>query len=102
MSMIHIGIIILVVFVGRFKNHIIKKILIMKKKLCVIIGVGPGNGTVFASRFSKEGYHLALLARSTDLTNQLAKELVNASAYECDVSKSDSIQNPFFWTLNSF
>ena len=36
----------------------------MEKKVCVVIGVGPGNGAAFATRFSKEGYHLALLARS--------------------------------------
>ena len=63
----------------------------MEKKVCVIIGVGPGNGAAFATRFSKEGYHLALLARSSDLINHLAKELGNANAYECDVSNEDSI-----------
>lgn len=67
----------------------------MKKSVCVISGVGPGNGAAFASRFAKEGYHLALLARSSDLIKQLADKLGNAYAYECDVSDSDSIHKTF-------
>lgn len=67
----------------------------MEKKVCVIIGVGPGNGAAFAARFSKEGYHLALLARSNDLINHLAKELGNAHTYVCDVSNSESIHKTF-------
>ncbi|VEB37549.1 SDR family NAD(P)-dependent oxidoreductase [Legionella cherrii] len=67
----------------------------MGKKVCVIVGVGPGNGAAFASRFSKEGYHLALLARSKSFTTELANKLVNAYPYECDVSHSDSIQSTF-------
>jgi NAD(P)-dependent dehydrogenase (short-subunit alcohol dehydrogenase family) len=67
----------------------------MKKKVCVVVGVGPGNGAAFASRFSKEGYHLALLARSNTLINKMVEELGNAQAYECDVSNSDSINKTF-------
>jgi NAD(P)-dependent dehydrogenase (short-subunit alcohol dehydrogenase family) len=67
----------------------------MEKQVCVIVGVGPGNGAAFASRFAQEGYHLALLARSDNLTKQLAAELKHAHAYECDVEDSDSIQKAF-------
>lgn len=63
--------------------------------MCVIVGVGPGNGAAFASRFAQEGYHLALLARSDKLTKQLAAELKHAHAYECDVEDSISIQKAF-------
>src|SRR5215216_7377882 len=65
------------------------------KKLCVIVGVGPGNGAAFASRFARESYQLALLARSEEFTNHLALELKNAKAYACDVSQQDSIQQTF-------
>jgi len=65
------------------------------KKVCVIVGVGPGNGAAFAARFAKEGYQLALLARSNDFTSKLALELKNAKAYACDVSKADSIKQTF-------
>ncbi|MES2217354.1 MAG: SDR family NAD(P)-dependent oxidoreductase [Pseudomonadota bacterium] len=67
----------------------------MKKSLCVIIGVGPGNGSAIATRFAKEGYHLALLARTTTLSAKLADELGNANAYECDVSDENSIKQVF-------
>jgi NAD(P)-dependent dehydrogenase (short-subunit alcohol dehydrogenase family) len=65
------------------------------KKLCVIVGVGPGNGAAFASRFAKEDYQLALLARSDEFTKNLALDLKNAKAYACDVSQQDSIKQTF-------
>ena len=49
----------------------------MEKAVCVIVGAGTGNGAAFAARFSKEGYHLALLARSRDLIKKLSSELEN-------------------------
>ncbi|HHT0591787.1 TPA: SDR family NAD(P)-dependent oxidoreductase [Legionella anisa] len=67
----------------------------MTKKVCVIVGVGPGNGAAFASRFSKEGYHLALLARTKTFSNELADKLGNAYAYECDVGHSNSVEKTF-------
>lgn len=67
----------------------------MKKSVCVIVGVGPGNGAAFAARFATAGYHLALLARSGKFINVLADKLGNASPYECDVTNSDSIQTVF-------
>lgn len=67
----------------------------MERAVCVIVGVGPGNGSAFAARFAKEGYHLALLARSSTLTEQLTAELENAHAYECDVEDNHSIQRTF-------
>ncbi len=67
----------------------------MKKPVCVVVGVGPGNGAAFASRFAKEGYHLALLARSGHFIKPLAAKFENAYAYECDVENSDSINKTF-------
>lgn len=64
----------------------------MVKPVCVIVGVGPGNGAAFATRFSKEGYRLVLLARSHEFINELASGIENASAYECDVTDGNSIQ----------
>lgn len=67
----------------------------MNKPVCVIVGVGPGNGAAFAARFAEAGYQLALLARSTHLIQSLAVELKNAKAYECDVSDPASILQVF-------
>jgi len=67
----------------------------MQKKVCVIIGVGPGNGAAFASRFAKAGYQLALLARTTDFSKQLVASFDHAKVYGCDVKDSDAITQTF-------
>ncbi len=67
----------------------------MKQSVCVIVGVGPGNGAAFARRFSKEGYTLALIARHTEYINTLAKELSHAHAYACDVTDANSVSQTF-------
>lgn len=66
-----------------------------KKRVCAVVGVGPGNGAAFARRFARDGYRVALLARSTELTSALAKELPDARAYACDVSDAASIARAF-------
>jgi NAD(P)-dependent dehydrogenase (short-subunit alcohol dehydrogenase family) len=64
-------------------------------KTCAVVGIGPGNGAAFARRFSRAGYQLALLSRSTELSEQLATELGNARAYSCDVTSAEQIQASF-------
>jgi NAD(P)-dependent dehydrogenase (short-subunit alcohol dehydrogenase family) len=58
-----------------------------KKPVCVVVGVGPGNGSAFARRFAAEGYAVALVARSTGLTSTLAQELPVARAYPCTTAR---------------
>jgi NADP-dependent 3-hydroxy acid dehydrogenase YdfG len=53
----------------------------MSVPVCVIVGVGPGNGAAFARRFSRAGYHVALLARSRDVLDTLVAELAGTYAY---------------------
>ena len=43
----------------------------MTQPVCVVTGVGPGNGTAFARRFAAEGYRVAMLARSEPLLREL-------------------------------
>jgi NAD(P)-dependent dehydrogenase (short-subunit alcohol dehydrogenase family) len=66
-----------------------------KKKVCVVVGVGPGNGAALARRFAKEGYAVALLARTTETSEPLAKSLEDARAYVCDVSDAGSVAHAF-------
>lgn len=56
--------------------------------LCVVVGVGPGNGAAFVRRFAEEGYRVAMIARSVELMTALANEL-EAAAYQCDVGKNE-------------
>jgi NAD(P)-dependent dehydrogenase (short-subunit alcohol dehydrogenase family) len=40
------------------------------RKVCAILGVGPGNGLSFANRFANAGYEVALCARTLDVANR--------------------------------
>ena len=63
--------------------------------VCVVVGVGPGNGAAFARRFAREGYRVALLARSRGPLEELARTLEGARAYPCDVADAASIATTF-------
>lgn len=58
----------------------------MNKPVCVVVGVGPGNGAAIARQFASNGYAVALLARSTKFTSTLARDLDAAAVYACDVT----------------
>ena len=65
------------------------------KKVCVVVGVGPGNGAALGRRFSKQGYAVALLARTTETSGPLAASLPDARAYSCDVTDAASVASVF-------
>jgi NAD(P)-dependent dehydrogenase (short-subunit alcohol dehydrogenase family) len=67
----------------------------MSKPVCAVVGVGPGNGAALARRFAAEGYAVALLARSTGLSQELAAELGDARAYACDVAETSAVESAF-------
>ena len=66
-----------------------------KKPVCAVVGVGPGNGEAIARRFAADGYAVALMARSLDLTTRLAGEMDAARAYACDVGDATSVAAAF-------
>jgi NAD(P)-dependent dehydrogenase (short-subunit alcohol dehydrogenase family) len=68
----------------------------MDQPVCVVVGVGPGNGAAIARRFAAEGYATALLARRADLVDDLARELgPPARAYRCDAADPASLAATF-------
>ena len=67
----------------------------MKEPVCVVVGVGPGNGAALARRFAAGGYAVALMARGATLSSALASELDGARAYECNVADAASVKNAF-------
>ena len=67
----------------------------MKKPVCVMVGVGPGNGAALARRFAAGGYAVGLLARSASFSRALAAEIDDAQAYECDVADETSVKETF-------
>ena len=66
-----------------------------KRPVCVVAGVGPGNGAAFARRFAAERYAVALLARDIAFSESLAKSLPDARAYRCDVTDADAVERTF-------
>ncbi len=68
---------------------------IERHPVCMVAGVGPGNGEAFARRFAAEGYSLALLARRKDRIEALAAELPNAQAFTCDLTAAASVDGAF-------
>ena len=68
----------------------------MTKRVCVVVGVGEGNGAALARAFAREDMAVALLSRQTDFTEALVDELGAASrAYACDVSDAGSVAAVF-------
>ncbi|MBO6940888.1 MAG: SDR family NAD(P)-dependent oxidoreductase [Deltaproteobacteria bacterium] len=62
-----------------------------ESKVCVVVGVGPGNGEAFARRFAEGGYRVALLARSEEPARALAEEL-GGKSYRCDVTDTEQLR----------
>jgi len=67
----------------------------MTKPVCVVAGIGEGNGAALARRFAAEGQAVALLARQTGLTQRLAVELEDARAYACDLTDPAAVADAF-------
>jgi NAD(P)-dependent dehydrogenase (short-subunit alcohol dehydrogenase family) len=60
-------------------------------KVCVVMGVGTGNGEAFVRRFCSEGYQVAMLARSEDYLKQLEQSVDGAHAFPCDLMQPEQI-----------
>lgn len=65
------------------------------RPVCVVAGIGPGNGAALARRFARDGYAVAMISRRTDLSGALAAELGHARAYACDVADAASVSQTF-------
>jgi NADP-dependent 3-hydroxy acid dehydrogenase YdfG len=67
----------------------------MSKPVGALIGVGPGNGTAIARKFSSEGYKLALLSRNEAYLNELAHELGETRVYAYDALDTTAPEKVF-------
>lgn len=68
----------------------------MTKPVCAVVGIGPKNGAAFARTFHQSGYRVAMLSRSTELSNRLCGELgEDARAYACDASDATAVAEAF-------
>lgn len=58
----------------------------MSKPVCVVVGVGPGNGAAFARKFSSEGYRVALLARNPDSLKEFEGWIPGSRGFALDAT----------------
>lgn len=57
-----------------------------RSPVCVVTGVGAGTGAAVCRRFAREGYQVAMLARSPERLAELAREIPGTTAYPTDVT----------------
>lgn len=67
----------------------------MTRPVCVVVGVGFGNGAAFARWFVVDGYVVALFARSLVSSRELVVVLFGVCVWECDVGDVGSVQRVF-------
>lgn len=67
----------------------------MKKPVCAIVGVGPGNGAALARRFHAGGYAVALLGRTREKLERAASGLTDARTFVCDATVPEEIISAF-------
>lgn len=67
----------------------------MKQPVCVVIGVGPGNGVAVGQKFANEGYSVALCARNRDRMDRLVQLRPYSYAYHYDVTDPDAAESIF-------
>ncbi len=64
-------------------------------KVCVVAGVGPGNGASCCRRFAAEGYSIVMLARNADYLASLSAQLPGSLPIACDVKDPEAIETAF-------
>jgi short-subunit dehydrogenase len=63
----------------------------MPEKVCIVAGVGPGNGTAFSRRFASGGYRVAMLARSEERLAKLEAEISGSRGYPVDIGDREAV-----------
>jgi NAD(P)-dependent dehydrogenase (short-subunit alcohol dehydrogenase family) len=67
----------------------------MSRRICVVTGVGPGNGAAFARKFSSQGFRVAMLARTEQTLRELERAIPDARGYATDVTDAAAVQQSF-------
>lgn len=67
----------------------------MATPVCVVTGVGPGNGAAFSRRMSAEGYQVAMFARSAERLRSLQNEIGGSRGYSVDISDPQAVEQAF-------
>lgn len=67
----------------------------MSSPVCVITGVGPGNGAAFTRKFAQAGYRVAMLARDAKRLHTLEAEIPNTRGFPTDVGDAAAVRATF-------
>jgi NAD(P)-dependent dehydrogenase (short-subunit alcohol dehydrogenase family) len=67
----------------------------MSSPVCVITGVGPGNGAAFTRKFAEAGYRVAMLARDAERLHKLEAEIPNTRGFPTDVGDASAVHETF-------
>ncbi len=62
----------------------------MHQPVCVVVGIGPGNGEAFARKFTREGFRVALCSRNEARLKALAAKLPGSCAYAYDACDTEA------------
>jgi len=63
--------------------------------VCVVTGVGPGNGLAIVRRFARQGYQVAMLARNAQRLQSWAETDPNTHAYPTDITSHQDVIDTF-------
>jgi NAD(P)-dependent dehydrogenase (short-subunit alcohol dehydrogenase family) len=78
--------------VNRYSAGIdVEEIFVTDKPIAIVTGVGPGTGSAIVRRFSRGGFRVIALARSSERIRELEQELPDTHAMICDVANERQI-----------
>jgi len=60
--------------------------------VCIVTGVGAGTGAAICRRFAREGYRVAMIARSPDTLAEFEADIPGTSAFPTDVTDEDALR----------
>lgn len=64
--------------------------------LCIVVGVGSGNGESFARKFAEEGYRVAALARNEEKLEELVGDIDGVTPFRndaTDLEQTEAVHN---------
>ena len=63
----------------------------MSRKVAILFGYGPGIGHSVASKWSSQGFNVALVSRTSAKLEAATKVIPNTFPYPCDCSNPDNV-----------
>lgn len=60
--------------------------------VCIVVGVGPGNGESLSRKFASEGYRVAALARSGGRLRELVGGIDGVTPYTIDATNAEHVE----------